>query len=68
MTCSILGRVKINTETIPSLTIHSHHMLTMLFDGKLYLAPIKEDLQNVLDIGTGTGIWAMYIHISSALC
>lgn len=27
-------------------------------DGKLFLAPVKEP-SKVLDIGTGTGIWAM---------
>ena len=27
--------------------------------GKLYLAPLKGDPGRVLDIGTGTGIWAM---------
>ncbi|KAJ4248491.1 hypothetical protein NW762_012829 [Fusarium torreyae] len=37
----------------------SHHYLTLLLDGKLFLAPIKENVQNVLDVGTGSGIWAM---------
>ncbi|KAF5008198.1 hypothetical protein FDECE_5531 [Fusarium decemcellulare] len=36
-----------------------HHFLTLLLDGKLYLAPIKDDIQKVLDIGTGTGVWAI---------
>ena len=39
-------------------------MLTMLLDGKLYLAPIGANPQNVLDLGTGTGIWAMYAYDS----
>jgi ubiquinone/menaquinone biosynthesis C-methylase UbiE len=30
----------------------------MLMDNKLFAAPI-ENPKNVLDIGTGTGIWAM---------
>ena len=34
-----------------------HHMFMMTLDGKLTLAPISNP-QNVLDIGTGTGIWA----------
>ncbi|KAK0726057.1 S-adenosyl-L-methionine-dependent methyltransferase [Lasiosphaeris hirsuta] len=37
-----------------------HHYLTLLLGGKLYLAPLNEDaIENVLDIGTGTGIWAI---------
>ncbi|PKS06366.1 hypothetical protein jhhlp_007114 [Lomentospora prolificans] len=30
-----------------------HHYLTLLLGGKLHLAPIKEDVQKVLDVGTG---------------
>ncbi|KAI8948688.1 S-adenosyl-L-methionine-dependent methyltransferase [Xylaria longipes] len=36
-----------------------HHLLTLLFDNKLYLAPIAEGSIRVLDIGCGTGIWAI---------
>ncbi|KAH0559610.1 hypothetical protein GP486_003875 [Trichoglossum hirsutum] len=36
-----------------------HHMTTLLLEGKLYLAPIDKHPQRVLDIGTGTGIWAI---------
>ncbi|KIL87518.1 hypothetical protein FAVG1_09225 [Fusarium avenaceum] len=32
-----------------------HHFSTLLTNDKLYLAPVKEDIQKVLDIGTGTG-------------
>jgi ubiquinone/menaquinone biosynthesis C-methylase UbiE len=42
----------------------SHHMLTMLLDDKLFLAPIKTNPEKVLDVGTGTGIWAMYDFFS----
>jgi len=31
----------------------------MLLEGKLFLAPIEEAPQKVLDLGTGTGIWAI---------
>ncbi|KAK4184084.1 Demethylmenaquinone methyltransferase [Podospora australis] len=41
-----------------SMDIH-HHMCTLLLDGKLFLAPIPDDVQKVIDIGTGTGIWAI---------
>ncbi|KAK7419799.1 hypothetical protein QQX98_003172 [Neonectria punicea] len=37
----------------------THHYLTLLLDGQLFLAPIKDDVQRVLDIGTGSGIWAI---------
>lgn len=36
----------------------NHHMLYLALDHKLYHAPIDKP-QKVLDVGTGTGIWAM---------
>ncbi|KAI1372349.1 S-adenosyl-L-methionine-dependent methyltransferase [Hypoxylon crocopeplum] len=36
-----------------------HHVSTLLQDGKLFLAPIGENVQKVLDVGCGTGIWAI---------
>jgi len=36
-----------------------HHMLLIMLDDRLHLAPIEPNLQNVLDVGTGTGIWAI---------
>jgi methylase of polypeptide subunit release factors len=39
-----------------------HHLFLLTLDGKLYNAPIQDlpgGLHNVLDIGTGTGIWAI---------
>ena len=36
-----------------------HHMCVISNKGKLFLAPISEKIQNVLDVGTGTGIWAI---------
>ncbi|EFX02114.1 methyltransferase type 11 [Grosmannia clavigera kw1407] len=38
-----------------------HHALTMLMDDKLYLAPLPEHIDKAIDIGTGTGIWAIQI-------
>ncbi|KAL9565869.1 hypothetical protein ACKAV7_010051 [Fusarium commune] len=38
---------------------YCHHVLTLVLDGALYLAPIPKDIKNAIDIGTGTGIWAV---------
>ncbi|KEZ44914.1 hypothetical protein SAPIO_CDS2265 [Scedosporium apiospermum] len=37
----------------------NHQMLLVAMDNKLYHAPIGDDPQRVIDIGTGTGIWAI---------
>jgi ubiquinone/menaquinone biosynthesis C-methylase UbiE len=47
-----------NVHDLPRLDI-IHHIYLMLLDGKLLLAPIQPGIQNILDIGTGTGIWAI---------
>lgn len=39
-------------------------MTSLAFDNKLFLAPL-ENPQKVLDLGTGTGIWAMCADCSS---
>ncbi|KAG0643522.1 S-adenosyl-L-methionine-dependent methyltransferase [Tuber brumale] len=36
----------------------THHMYLILLDGVLVIPPV-ENPQNILDIGTGTGIWAI---------
>ncbi|KAF4970772.1 hypothetical protein FZEAL_9975 [Fusarium zealandicum] len=39
-----------------------HHLFLLTFDNKLYLCPAGRDghkVHNALDIGTGTGIWAV---------
>lgn len=36
-----------------------HHIYLLLCKNKLHLAPIGKNPQRILDIGTGTGIWAM---------
>lgn len=36
-----------------------HHIYLLLLDSKLHAAPIGDNPQRVLDIGTGTGIWAV---------
>ncbi|KAK7419232.1 hypothetical protein QQZ08_010946 [Neonectria magnoliae] len=37
----------------------THHYLTVLLENNLFLAPIKPDVKRVLDVGTGSGIWAI---------
>ncbi|PGG96048.1 hypothetical protein GX51_08009 [Blastomyces parvus] len=37
----------------------THHIYKLLLDGDIYVSPIKQNPQRVLDIGTGTGIWAI---------
>ncbi|KAJ1324509.1 methyltransferase domain-containing protein [Microdochium nivale] len=36
-----------------------HHMSTLMQDGKLYLAELGDNVGQVLDVGCGTGIWAI---------
>ncbi|RDW81933.1 hypothetical protein BP6252_03045 [Coleophoma cylindrospora] len=36
-----------------------HHMLLLVTRDQLHLAPIKGDDLRILDVGTGTGIWAI---------
>ncbi|CCC05686.1 hypothetical protein SMACR_09804 [Sordaria macrospora] len=36
-----------------------HHLANLLFDGELYTAPITDEPKNAIDIGTGTGLWAI---------
>lgn len=36
-----------------------HHVWRLILRGELYRAPIPKTLQRALDVGTGTGIWAM---------
>ena len=36
-----------------------HHIYNLVLDGQLHSAPIGEQPQRVLDLGTGTGIWAV---------
>ena len=36
-----------------------HHIYLMILEGELYRAPISPTCERVLDIGTGTGIWAI---------
>jgi hypothetical protein len=42
-----------------SADLSSHHICSLVLDGELNLAPIPKNPMRVLDLGTGTGIWAM---------
>jgi ubiquinone/menaquinone biosynthesis C-methylase UbiE len=52
-----------NEERPPVLNILlidlQHSILLQVLDDMLYLAPLSDDITHVLDIGTGTGIWAI---------
>lgn len=41
-----------------------HHLYLLVLQGELYLAPISKHVQDVLDVGTGTGIWAIDFAIT----
>ena len=45
-------------EELDRLDVH-HHIALLHLDGGLYLAPIGEKPSRILDLGTGTGIWAI---------
>lgn len=36
-----------------------HSKFSLLLDSRLYLAPVSSNLQKILDLGTGSGIWAI---------
>lgn len=36
-----------------------HHIFLLILDGELHLAPIGPNPECILDVGTGTGIWAI---------
>ncbi|KAH9204207.1 S-adenosyl-L-methionine-dependent methyltransferase, partial [Leptodontidium sp. 2 PMI_412] len=50
-----------NDETENDRLDLQHHLFSLTFDGKLFTAPIpnEKQLHRVLDISTGTGIWAI---------
>jgi ubiquinone/menaquinone biosynthesis C-methylase UbiE len=36
-----------------------NHLFMMTLENKLYLSPLQKDIHNAIDVGTGTGIWAI---------
>ncbi|KAI0126729.1 methyltransferase domain-containing protein [Xylariales sp. AK1849] len=54
------GRYPIpNDETEQNREDMLHAMMLEITNGKLFFAPIGEHPQKILDLGTGTGIWAI---------
>jgi len=53
-----------NDETSADQLDIVHHICLLLLDGELFLAPITKQPMHVLDLGTGTGIWAMSVSRS----
>ena len=42
-----------------SSTDLQHTIISMILEDKLHLAPLPDDITHALDVGTGTGIWAV---------
>jgi hypothetical protein len=42
-----------------TVTDIQHQLFVLTLHGKLHLAPLGPGIHNVLDIATGTGIWAI---------
>ncbi|KAF4996142.1 hypothetical protein FDECE_12567 [Fusarium decemcellulare] len=53
-----LSRAPNDEKHIESFDV-AHQWMTMMQDDKLYTAPIIDNPHRILDIGTGTGIWAI---------
>ncbi|KAL4781524.1 S-adenosyl-L-methionine-dependent methyltransferase [Aspergillus varians] len=48
-----------NDETEQDRLDMVHHIFRLMLRGSLIKAPVPQSLQRILDIGTGTGIWAL---------
>ncbi|KAJ9150145.1 S-adenosyl-L-methionine-dependent methyltransferase [Coniochaeta hoffmannii] len=54
------GRYPIpNDDTEQNRDDMKHAMMLELTDGKLFYAPVGDNPQKIIDLGTGTGIWAV---------
>ncbi|KAI0395157.1 S-adenosyl-L-methionine-dependent methyltransferase [Xylariaceae sp. FL0594] len=48
-----------NDEKEQTRLDYQHQLYTAVLNGRLYISPIGNTPKNVLDVGTGTGIWAI---------
>ncbi|KAJ6258683.1 hypothetical protein Dda_6731 [Drechslerella dactyloides] len=55
--------VPVSQREIDRLNL-KHHLTRLLFDGKLHFAPIPKSPQRILDVGTGSGKWAVDADIA----
>lgn len=62
----MIGYLLPNDETEADRLDMIHEMMLAIMDRKLFLAPIKSP-QRVIDLGTGTGIWAIDFGMLSIL-
>ncbi|KAF4976596.1 hypothetical protein FZEAL_6756 [Fusarium zealandicum] len=53
------NNVDVNFDS--GIEVERHHITLLLLEKKLYLAPIGKYPQRILDVGTGTGIWAFNV-------
>lgn len=54
-----LDRVGFILTLCPNRLDIMHHAVGMMLDGNLQVVQLPKKLNRVLDIGTGTGIWAI---------
>ncbi|KAI0458100.1 S-adenosyl-L-methionine-dependent methyltransferase [Xylaria acuta] len=52
-----------NDEKEQNRLDYQHQLYTAVLNGKLYISPVGDHLKNVLDVGTGTGIWALEVGL-----
>jgi hypothetical protein len=52
-----IGCGSLDLKVTPNLDLQ-HHLFLLTFDG-LHIAPLPPAVHNVLDMGTGTGLWAI---------
>ncbi|KAF7597088.1 hypothetical protein BBP40_010562 [Aspergillus hancockii] len=59
MDVDIMLSMKPNDEPEQDRMDLVHHIYTLLLGGRLHFAPLNKNIERVLDVGTGTGLWAI---------